>query len=97
MNGKKLMLERAAFEAWASENGKWPEAVLRIGASYNLLYIEERWASWQARAATEKQAPLTDDAAREIADQWYADDVTSAVELVRRTERAHGIGIDGDN
>lgn len=38
--------------------------------------------------------PLTDERAREIAAEWYDDD-ESAIELVRRTERAHGIGAAG--
>ena len=35
--------------------------------------------------------PLTDERARDIAADWYDDD-EPALELVRRTERAHGIG-----
>lgn len=43
--------ERAAFEAYYSENGKWPAAIQRRGDSYILGSAQSAWTVWQARAA----------------------------------------------
>ena len=43
--------EREAFEAWYSENGKWPNAVLRgSDGHYMLAASAAAWNVWQARA-----------------------------------------------
>ena len=49
---------------------------------------------WPAASPAAQTEPLSDDRAREISAEWYDDD-ESAIELVRRTERAHGIGTAG--
>ena len=43
--------EREAFEAWFSEQGKWPAAVDRRGDGYILAAAQSAWVAWQARAA----------------------------------------------
>lgn len=47
----RLEPERAAFEAWFSENGKWPAAVQRSGDGYMLASAQSAWTAWQAAAA----------------------------------------------
>lgn len=43
--------ERDAFEAWFSEDGKWPEAVRRNGDAYMLASAQHAWTAWQAADA----------------------------------------------
>lgn len=43
--------ERAAFEAWFSEGGKWPAAVRRSGDGYMLAAAQSAWTAWQAADA----------------------------------------------
>ena len=47
----RLVPERAAFEAWFSENGKWPAAVQRSGDGYMLASAQSAWTAWQAADA----------------------------------------------
>jgi hypothetical protein len=42
--------ERAAFEAWFSDNGQSPRAVQRSGDGYLLAQAQSAWGVWQARA-----------------------------------------------
>ena len=56
--------EREAFEAYMSDNGKWPAAVQRYdngSRSYVLLQTATAWETWQARAALSARKPLTDE------------------------------------
>ena len=44
--------ERAAFEAWMTEDGAWPKAVVKNAAGHYLLaQTASAWRVWQARAA----------------------------------------------
>lgn len=49
--------ERAMFEAWYSDQGKWPQAVQRSGEAgqggYRLAQTQSAWVVWLARAAVE--------------------------------------------
>lgn len=46
------MTQREEFEAWASDNGKWPDAVERTRSGpYVLIQIENQWTTWQAAQA----------------------------------------------
>lgn len=47
--------ERAAFEAWASDDGEFPKAVERSGHGYKLTQTQTYWMAWQARAALARQ------------------------------------------
>lgn len=47
--------ERAAFEAWASDDGEFPKAVERSGHGYKLMQTQTYWMAWQARAALARQ------------------------------------------
>lgn len=48
--------ERAAFEAWESDNGKWPKAIERDAVGrYKLMQASSAWIVWQARAALAAQ------------------------------------------
>jgi hypothetical protein len=50
--------EREAFEAWASDGGKWPQAIERYGNGlYRLSSTHSYWLAWQARASMQAQAP----------------------------------------
>lgn len=42
------MDSRQQFEEWASDNGKWPQAVERNGDSYKLMKTHTDWLAWQA-------------------------------------------------
>lgn len=70
---------RAAFEAWFSDAGKWPDAVRRSGNGYTLASAQSSWEAWQAcwpqaRAAiyaaeqAQIEAPLRERLAR--AEHW---------------------------
>jgi hypothetical protein len=43
-----LAPERAAFEAWQSDNGRWPKAVERDGEGYRLAASHAAWTAWRA-------------------------------------------------
>lgn len=43
-----LAPERAAFEAWFSEGGKWPAAVRRSGDGYRLAAAHSAWNAYKA-------------------------------------------------
>ncbi len=54
--------ERAAFENWYSENGKYPNSVRRgPNAGYQLAQAHSAWDVWQARAALAPQPPAAGD------------------------------------
>ena len=39
---------RAAFERWASDDGKWPNSIERNGDHYLYTSTQEYWRAWQA-------------------------------------------------
>jgi len=43
------MSERESFEAWFSEDGKYPHAVKRSGEGYLFAAANSQWEAWQAR------------------------------------------------
>lgn len=43
--------ERAAFEAWASDEGKFQHLLERVDDYYRFTSTQYYWAGWQARAA----------------------------------------------
>lgn len=43
---------RAEFEAWLTEDGKWPAAAKRSGDGYILAYAQSAWTVWQAARRT---------------------------------------------
>lgn len=45
-------MSRENFEAWASDDGKYPLAVERSGDSYRLLATQNNWEVWQAATAS---------------------------------------------
>lgn len=38
--------ERAAFEDWQSDSGRWPQAVERYGEGYKLAQTHAAWVAW---------------------------------------------------
>lgn len=40
--------ERAEFERWFSEAGKWSAAIERSGEGYRLAAAQSAWTAWQA-------------------------------------------------
>lgn len=78
--------EREAFEAWASEGGKWPKAVEResIG-NYKLQQTSSAWrtwqAAWQARASMHAQAPQLDSNKLKTELQRWKDDSDAVHDL----------------
>ncbi len=42
------MDSRQQFEEWASDNGKWPQAVERNGDSYKFMKTHTDWLAWKA-------------------------------------------------
>lgn len=63
--------ERAAFEAWATDNGEYPKAVERDSAgNYRLLKVHTDWIAWQAaRAALAAQQVPADTAIQQLQEQ----------------------------
>lgn len=54
-------MSRENFETWASDNGKWPGAILRKkDGTYVLMQTQLYWQAWQAAMAIEpaKAVPL---------------------------------------
>jgi len=54
--------DREAFEAWASDNGAYPQCIERLGDGYKLMATQQKWGAWQAancittmQAATQRQ------------------------------------------
>jgi hypothetical protein len=46
---------RAAFEAWVTDGGKWPQAATRSAeGGYSLMVAHTQWGAWQAGAAAER-------------------------------------------
>ena len=40
---------RAAFETWATNSGKWPNAVDKMQCgNYRLMQVQNDWEAWQA-------------------------------------------------
>lgn len=51
--------ERAEFEAWASDNGKWPKAIERDSkGDYLLLQTATGWMWWQEAWQAASRAPV---------------------------------------
>ncbi len=44
----RLDPERAAFEEWQSDAGRWPKAVERDGEGYKLAASQAAWTAWRA-------------------------------------------------
>ena len=54
------MNSREAFEAWASDNGEWPQTIQKFDhGGYRLMDTAVKWAAW--KAATERAAKLCED------------------------------------
>lgn len=45
------MTEREKFEAWMSDDGKYPQVLDRVGEVYKLVQADSAWRVWQAKAA----------------------------------------------
>lgn len=45
-------MSREKFEAWASDDGKFPLAIERTGYLYRLLATQNKWEVWQAAIAS---------------------------------------------
>lgn len=48
-------IERAAFEAWASDEGKFQHLLERVDDYYRFTSTQYYWVGWQARAALQSQ------------------------------------------
>lgn len=59
-----VMSQRARFERWFSDQGKWPQAVERSGEGYRLMQAQDAWRTWQAACPEgwhlSPQAPTTE-------------------------------------
>jgi len=72
---------RAAFEAWMSEDGKFPRAIVREPCrdGYRLMIAQTSWTAWQAaylasrRAALEECAQLAEIMAENANRYGYSD------------------------
>ena len=85
--------ERAAFEEWATNEGKWPKAVDRDhNGCYLLLQTSYAWTVWQARALLAlrtERVPMTDEQIRSMCKQgWVFETVRQWVRII---EAHHGI------
>lgn len=48
--------ERAAFERWVTDDGKWPQAALRtVGGGYSLMIAHTQWTAWRAGSLAERE------------------------------------------
>lgn len=95
--GLGLVPERAAFEAWFSDGGKWPEAVRRSGEGYMLAAAQSAWTAWKAAWAA-RLHPLSDAAIEQGREATFSTsnpfcpcDSKTMRKAVRWAERAHGI------
>jgi len=55
MAGNQNSEVRTAFEAWFSDNGKWPRAIERSGSEYRLMTAQAAWQAFQAGCASTKK------------------------------------------
>ena len=80
------MSERESFEAWFSEDGKYPHAVKRSGEGYLLAAANSQWEAWQASREALKDGPTA-------GDEWIAcaDRMPNEGDLV--TVCDHGIDV----
>lgn len=77
---------RTQFEAWFSNDGKYPEAVDKSGGDYLLASACAAWEAWQAsRAAVEIELPSDD--------RFCDDEAVSAVNNCANIVRAAGIKV----
>lgn len=85
--GLGLEPERAAFEAWFSDQGRYPEAIERSGNGYKLMGTHSAWFAWKACW------PLARAAERERCGQAYGSrEVAMTAELGRlRAELADAL------
>jgi hypothetical protein len=68
--------ERAAFEAWFSDDGKWTAAIQRSGDGYMLAAAQTAWGVWQASAkATRERCIVVCNGERLIEPTDSADDI----------------------
>lgn len=72
--------QREEFEAWASDNGKWPDAVERTKAgAYLLAHIQNQWNAWQAAQAAQPAQP----------EGWQLVPVEPTVEMLLAYDPSH--------
>lgn len=64
-----VMSHRERFEAWASDNGKWPEAIERSGEGYRIMQTQCDWMAWQA-ACPEGLEAVDAKAIRQALEHW---------------------------
>ena len=47
---------RARFEAWASDNGAWPQAIEKRNGQYVYMGTVTKWETWKAAIAAHKDS-----------------------------------------
>ena len=73
-------MSRTAFEAWFSDDGKYPRACERSReGGYVLAHAADAWHAWQAA-----QADAFERAAKVCKDQWYAADCADAIRALAK-------------
>ena len=89
--------ERTAFEAWASNDMRWPLAVERSGNGYRMMSTHAAWFAWRpawaASAAAERgrclriieahQVPVGNSAAGEMAAEWTMEALREVRDAIR--------------
>lgn len=89
--------ERAAFERWFGEDGRWPQAIERSGNGYKLMGAHSAWVAWracwpQAQAAERERCariveayrvPVGNSAAGEMAAEWTMDALREIRDAIR--------------
>lgn len=83
--GLGLVPERAAFETWFSEDGKWPASVRRSGDGYMLAAAQSAWTAWQAATSKAIKAREVSHVAFELCEfiEDIADKPTDSQEVER--------------
>ena len=83
--------DRADFEEWMSEGGKWPKAVERgQNGDYLLLQTATNWTTWQACASLRPQSvPMTPVQIGELAEEGVF--LRTITEIVSAIEAHHGV------
>ena len=88
---------RAAFEAWYSDGGRYPQSVERAGNGYKLMGAHSAWTAWEAcwplaqaaerercvRIVEAHQVPVGNSAAGEMAAEWTMDALREIRDAIR--------------
>lgn len=89
------MTSREEFEAWVTDESKWPAAAQRTGDTYRLMTTQQQWIAWQAaRAAAPSRTHPDHENTLALLREWqqHHDDVATLMDGIKASI---GLDIDG--